>query len=138
VLTIPGRPGHLCDGPTRRELLRVGSVGVLGLNLANFFQWKAQGASRLDGARGFNSAKSVIMVFLQGGPSHIDIWDPKPDAPSNVRGEFKPINTNVSGIQLSETMPMLAQQMDKATLIRSMSYARRTDCSITRRRSTRC
>src|SRR5207302_896083 len=83
---------------------------------------KAQGASRLDGARGFNSAKSVIMVFLQGGPSHIDIWDPKPDAPSNVRGEFKPINTNVSGIQLSETMPMLAQQMDKAMLIRSMSY----------------
>jgi uncharacterized protein (DUF1501 family) len=122
MLTIPGRPGHLCDGPTRRELLRVGSVGVLGLNLANFFQWKAQGASRLDGARGFNSAKSVIMVFLQGGPSHIDIWDPKPDAPSNVRGEFKPINTNVPGIQLSETMPMLAQQMDKATLIRSMSY----------------
>jgi hypothetical protein len=113
----------LCDGPTRRELLRVGSVGVLGLNLANFFQWqKAQAASRLDGARGFNSAKSVIMVFLQGGPSHIDIWDPKPDAPSNVRGEFKPINTNVPGIQLSETMPMLAQQMDKATLIRSMSY----------------
>src|SRR5713226_3795103 len=122
MLTIPGRPGHLCDGPTRRELLRVGSVGVLGLNLANFFQWKAQGASRLDGARGFNSAKSVIMVFLQGGPSHIDIWDPKPDAPSNVRGEFKPINTNVSGIQLSETMPMLAQQMDKCALLRSMSY----------------
>jgi hypothetical protein len=64
----------------------------------------------------------VILVFLQGGPSHIDIWDPKPDAPSNVRGEFKPINTNVSGIQLSETMPMLAQQMDKCMLIRSMSY----------------
>src|SRR5258706_3043472 len=123
MLTIPGRPGHLCDGPTRRELLRVGSVGVLGLNLANFFQGQTlQAASRLEGARGFNSAKSVIMVFLQGGPSHIDIWDPKPEAPSNVRGEFKPINTNVPGIQLSETMPMLAQQMDKATLIRSMSY----------------
>src|SRR5712671_254176 len=123
MLTIPGRKGSLCDGPTRRELLRVGSVGLFGLNLANFFQWQnLQAASRLEGARGFNSAKSVIMVFLQGGPSHIDIWDPKPDAPSNVRGEFKPINTNVSGIQLSETMPMLAQQMDKATLIRSMSY----------------
>src|SRR2546429_2578004 len=122
MLTIPGRPGHLCDGPTRRELLRVGSVGVLGLNLANFFQWKAQGASRLEGARGFNSAKSVIMVFLQGGPSHIDIWDPKPDAPSSIRGEFKPINTNVSGIQISETMPMMAQTLDQCTLIRSMSY----------------
>src|SRR3984893_14568775 len=123
MLTIPGRKGCLCDGPTRRELLRVGSVGLFGLNLANFFQWqKALGASRLEGAQGFNSAKSVILVFLQGGPSHIDIWDPKPDAPTSVRGEFKPINTNVSGIQLSETMPMLAQQMDKCTLIRSMSY----------------
>src|SRR5579862_1927426 len=123
MLTIPGQKGSLCDGPTRRELLRVGSVGLFGLNLANFFQWQqAQGASRLEGARGFNSAKSVILVFLQGGPSHIDIWDPKPDAPTSVRGEFKPINSNVSGIQLSETMPMLAQQMDKCTLIRSMSY----------------
>jgi hypothetical protein len=123
MLTIPGRKGCLCDGPTRRELLRAGSVGLFGLNLANFFQWqKALGASRLEGAQGFNSAKSVILVFLQGGPSHIDIWDPKPEAPTSVRGEFKPINTNVSGIQLSETMPMLAQQMDKCTLIRSMSY----------------
>src|SRR5579863_8128686 len=123
MLTIPGQKGSLCDGPTRRELLRAGSVGLFGLNLADFFQWqKAQGASRLDGARGFGSAKSVILVFLQGGPSHIDIWDPKPDAPTSIRGEFKPINTKVSGIQLSETMPMLAGQMEKCTLIRSMSY----------------
>ena len=66
-------------------------------------------------------AQSVIL-FLQGGPSHIDIWDPKPDAPSNIRGEFKSIKTNVPGIWLSEVMPLLAQQMDKATLIRSVSY----------------
>src|SRR5436190_1106686 len=123
MLTIPGRKGNLCDGPTRRELLRAGSVGLFGLNLANFFQWqKAQGASRLDGAHGFGSAKSVILIFLQGGPSHLDIWDPKPEAPTSIRGEFKAIPTNVSGIQLSETMPMLAQQMDKCALIRSMSY----------------
>jgi hypothetical protein len=62
------------------------------------------------------------MIYLQGGPSHIDIWDPKPDAPSNVRGDFKPIRTKVPGIQLSEVMPKLAQQIDRATLIRSMSY----------------
>lgn len=64
----------------------------------------------------------MILIFLQGGPSHIDIWDPKPDAPANVRGEFKPIKSNVPGIWLSETMPLLAQQADKYTLIRSMSY----------------
>ena len=71
---------------------------------------------------GLGAAKSVILIFLQGGPSHSDIWDPKPDAPSSVRGEFKPIKSNVPGIWLSEVMPRLAKQMDKATLIRSMSY----------------
>ncbi|NBP25285.1 MAG: DUF1501 domain-containing protein, partial [Proteobacteria bacterium] len=71
---------------------------------------------------GWGSAKQVLMIYLQGGPSHIDIWDPKPDAPSNVRGDFKPIRTKVPGIQLSEVMPKLAQQIDRATLIRSMSY----------------
>ena len=125
MLVFPGSSGNLCDGPTRREFLRVGSVGLFGLSLANFFSWeKAQAAAALDlvGMRGFGSAKSVIMLFLQGGPSHIDIWDPKPDAPSNIRGEFSPIKTKVPGIWLSETMPMLAQQVDKCTLIRSMSY----------------
>src|SRR5438045_4225292 len=124
MLVIPGRRCHTCEGPTRRELLRAGSIGLFGLNLANFLaaEKSASAATKFDGARGFGSAKSVIMIFLQGGPSHIDLWDPKPDAPANVRGEFKPINTNVPGIQLSETMPMLAQQMDKATLIRSMTY----------------
>ena len=62
------------------------------------------------------------MVFLQGGPSHIDIWDPKPDAPANIRGEFKPIKTKIPGTYISEHMPMMAQHLDKATLIRSMSY----------------
>ena len=62
------------------------------------------------------------MLFLQGGPSHIDIWDPKPDAPANIRGEFKPIKTKIPGIVRQRDMPMLAQQLDKVTLIRSMSY----------------
>ena len=77
---------------------------------------------RFEGATGFGRAKSVIMLFLQGGPSHIDIWDLKPDAPSNIRGEFSPIKTKVPGIWLSETMPKLAESVDKCTLIRSMSY----------------
>src|ERR1043166_3911050 len=81
MLVIPGRRCHTCEGPTRRELLRAGSIGLFGLNLANFLaiQKTAKAAAKYEGARGFGSAKSVIMVFLQGGPSHIAIWDPKPD-----------------------------------------------------------
>src|SRR5512140_2545972 len=127
MLNIPGRRAYTCEGPTRRELMRIGSIGLMGLSLPQFFLWRdqaraAESGSKYAGARGFASAQSVLMIFLQGGPSHIDIWDPKPDAPSNVRGEFKSIRTKVPGIWLSETMPLLAQQMDKATLIRSVSY----------------
>ena len=96
MLVIPGRRCHTCEGPTRRELLRSGSIGLFGLNLANYFALKAA-TNKLEGSRGFNSAKSVIMIFLQGGPSHIDIWDPKPDAPANIRGEFKGIPTAIPG-----------------------------------------
>src|SRR5690242_1573618 len=127
MLNIPGHRAYTCEGPTRRELMRIGSIGMMGLSLPHFFLWRdqakaAETVNKYAGARGWESAKSVIMVFLQGGPSHIDIWDPKPDAPASIRGEFKPINTKVSGIQVSETMPMLAGQMDKCMLIRSMSY----------------
>lgn len=127
MITIPGRKTYFCEGPTRRELLRIGSVGLLGLNLPHFLSWqKAQAAAAeanpLAGSKGFGQAKSVIMIFLQGGPSHIDIWDPKPDAPANIRGEFKPIKTKIPGTMVSETMPMMANALDKATLIRSMSY----------------
>jgi uncharacterized protein (DUF1501 family) len=124
MLVIPGRKCHTCEGPTRRELLRAGSLGILGLNLAQFFAWQksARASAKFAGARGFGSARSVIFVFLQGGPSHLDIWDPKPDAPANIRGEFKPIKTKIPGTHISETMPMMAQTLDKCTLIRSMSY----------------
>jgi Protein of unknown function (DUF1501) len=124
MLSIPGRTGKTCDGFSRRELLRVGGASLIGLSLPEFLAWKASAAEAKTEAPGkpFGAAKSVIMLFLQGGPSHIDIWDPKPEAPSNIRGEFKPIKTKVPGIQFAETMPMLADQMDKFTIIRSMSY----------------
>ena len=100
---------------------------MLGISLSSILELEAASSASASGANakgkgGFGSAKSVILLYLQGGPSHIDIWDPKPDAPENVRGIFKPIKTNVPGIWLSEVMPKLAQQMDKATLIRSVSY----------------
>lgn len=124
MLSIPGRTGRTCDGYSRRELLRVGGAGLIGLSLPQFLAWKALAAdTKTEGMpKAFGAAKSVIMLFLQGGPSHIDIWDPKPEAPANIRGEFKPIKTKVPGILISETMPMMAEQMDKVTLIRSMSY----------------
>src|SRR5437870_11607574 len=126
MLSIPGFPGKTCDGWSRREFLRVGGAGMLGMSLGDVFRLQAaQPNAAPDPAKpknGWGQAKSVIMIFLQGGPSHIDIWDPKPDAPSNIRGEFKPIRTNVPAIWVSEVMPLLAKQMDKATLIRSVSY----------------
>src|SRR5438445_4068959 len=125
MISIPGQPGSTCDGFSRREFLRVGGAGVLGISLADILRLQARADTAPDSAKkknGWGKAKSVILVFLQGGPSHIDIWDPKPDAPSNIRGEFKPIRTNVPGVWLSEVMPLLAKQMDKATLIRSVSY----------------
>lgn len=125
MLSIPGESGSTCDGFSRREFLRVGGAGLIGLSLADIFHLQALAESAPDSAKGkagWGKAKSVILIFLQGGPSHIDIWDPKPDAASNIRGEFKPIRTKVPGIWVSEVMPKLAKQMDKATLIRSVSY----------------
>jgi uncharacterized protein (DUF1501 family) len=103
--------------------MRVGGVGLFGLALGDVLRLQAAPAGAAAQAKaGWGQAKSVIMIFLQGGPSHIDIWDPKPDAPSNIRGEFKAIKSVVPGIWLSETMPLLAKNVDKATLIRSVSY----------------
>ena len=123
MLSIPGRPGATCDGMSRRELMRVGGAGLLGISLANLLSLEARGAD--SGAKkqtGFGTAKNFIFVFLQGGPSHLDIWDPKPDAPDNIRGEFKTISTKVPGVKLTEVMPNLAKVVDKTTLIRSVSY----------------
>src|SRR6185503_19749918 len=73
-------------------------------------------------AGGFGKAKSVIMVYLQGGPSHLDLWDPKDNVPDNVRSPFKAIDTKLKGIKFTEVLPQLAQVNDKFTMIRSMSY----------------
>ena len=124
MLVIPGRSGRdTCDGVTRRELLRVGGSAMLGLSLADVLQLQRASASEGAGrGPGWGKAKSVIMIFLQGGPSQLDLWDPKPDVPDNVKSVFKPIDTKLPGVQVTELMPKLAQVLDKLTLIRSMSY----------------
>ena len=114
MLRIFGRNTKLCDGITRREMLRVGGLAFGGLTLADVLRSQAQGAS--SAKRG----KSVIMIWLRGGASHIDSYDMKPDAPSEIRGEFKPIRTNVPGIQVCEHLPLHAKMMDKFAIIRGI------------------
>jgi len=114
MLTIAGRTqSGYCDGVTRRDFLRIGGLALGGLSLPQLLQAEAQaGVSR--------SHKAVIMIFLAGGPPHLDMFDLKPDAPTGIRGEYKPIATNVPGLDICEYMPRLARMMDKFTVIRSL------------------
>jgi len=100
-------------GMNRRTFLRVGSLAVGGLTLPGLLQHRAQAAT------GSTKPKSVIQLWLAGGPSHIDMYDLKPNAPAEIRGEFKPINTNVTGIQIGEHLPRQAKIMDKLAIVRS-------------------
>lgn len=108
------------NGISRRELLRVGGLSLLGLSAAELAQLRAAPAALDQAGRG--RINSCIFIFLFGGPSHIDLWDMKPDAPAEIRGEFKPVATRVSGIQICEHLPRLAAQMDQLCLLRSMEH----------------
>lgn len=113
MLTILGKHQPFCDGVSRRNFLRIGALGLGGLALPQLLR-----AESVPGNR--KTHKSVIMIFLPGGPSHQDMFDLKMDAPSEIRGEFTPIKTNVPGIEICEHMPQIAKVMDKIALIRSM------------------
>lgn len=103
-----------CDGITRRDFLQAGTLGTIGLSLPQLLALRAQGAVREDHDR-----RSVIMIFNLGAPSQMDCWDMKPEAPAEIRGPFKPIKTNVPGIEISEIFPLMAQHADKFSLVRS-------------------
>ncbi|MBI2823914.1 MAG: DUF1501 domain-containing protein [Planctomycetia bacterium] len=119
---FPPRHFEKQNGPVS-ELLRVGGSSVFGVTLANILRWgEARGAETAAGGPGWGRAKSVILLYLQGGPSHLDLWDPKPTLPDAMRSAFAPIDTQVPGIQLMDVMPKLAAVADRLTLIRSMSY----------------
>src|SRR6266480_2369820 len=117
MLTIYGTESRFCDGISRRNFLKIGSLALGGLTLPQLLRAEAQSGIR-------KSHKAVIMIFLPGGPSHQDMFDLKQEAPSEIRGEFKPINTKVPGIQICEHMPRLAGIMDKLTVIRSIVGAK--------------
>src|SRR5262245_51328337 len=103
-------------GITRRELVQVGYTGLLGISLPSLLQQRAVGA------RPSIKARSVVIVFLTGAPSHLDMFDLKPDAPAEVRGEFKPIATKVPGLHICEHLPRLAARAEKYALVRSLSH----------------
>ncbi len=125
MIRIPGLPGKdVCDsnlGTTRRDILRVGASGMLGMSLGGMLELQA-GQAKHHGGPGWGKAKSIIMVYLQGGPSHIDLWDPKENVPENVQSVFNPISTKIPGVKFTELLPKLAKVNDKFTMIRSMSY----------------
>ena len=116
MLTIPGPVNqHLCDGLSRRNFIKLGSLG-LGLTLSDLFALEASSTAR-------KQNKSLILIYLVGGPPHQDMFDLKPNAPREIAGEFKPIQTNVSGIEICEHLPQLAARMDRMTIVRSVSDA---------------
>ena len=104
----------------RRECLQIGASSLLGLTFADLF--RLQAASAAVTPQIAPRAKSCVFLFLFGGPSHIDLWDMKPGAPAEIRGEFQPTATRVPGIELCEHLPRLAQSMDKLCLVRSMTH----------------
>src|SRR5262245_40803951 len=111
-----GRKSTDCTGHTRREFLRVGALSALGLSLPAFLRLRQAAASQPANAR--RTDINCILLWMQGGPSHIDTLDPKPDAPAEIRGEFGTIPTRIPGVRICEHMPLLARQFDKLSLIR--------------------
>ncbi|GAC1448529.1 MAG: DUF1501 domain-containing protein [Isosphaeraceae bacterium] len=110
------KPVRFCDGLTRRDFLHAGTLAGLGVGLPAWSALESRGA--VTGERDVN----CILLFLVGGPSQLDTWDMKPDAPEEIRGPFRPIATKVPGLQISEIFPRLAGQMDKVSLVRSVYH----------------
>ena len=118
MLSILGqKPAAYCDGHSRRHFLKIGGLAMGGLALPQVLKAQAATESLSSSTR---SHKAVIMIYLSGGPSHQDMYDLKMNAPAEIRGSFRPIPTNVPGIEICEHMPRLAKMMDKFTIIRSL------------------
>src|SRR5688572_13406369 len=113
----------VCQGITRREWLRAGSLAPLGLTLPDLLLAnQAEAASKTAAPPSFGRAKSCIVAFLFGAPAHQDLWDLKPEAASEYRGEFSPIGTSADGIQVGEHLPKTAAQAHRFSIIRSVTH----------------
>ena len=119
MITLYGKKSNLCDGLIRRDFLKIGGISFAGhsLGLAQILAAKTDTTNLKSGGLGH---KAIINVFLGGGPPHQDMWDLKPDAPVEIRGEFKPISTSVPGIQIGETFPLIASRMHNCVVVRSI------------------
>jgi hypothetical protein len=124
MFSFGARPDRLCDGVTRREWLRVGGVSSMGLMLPDLLRAQAEAAESEASGRGgtFGRAKSCIFCFLFGGPSHLDMWDLKPQAPIEVRGPFNPIRSAVPGTWFGEHLPRTAKMADRFAVVRSVTH----------------
>ncbi|GAB4145790.1 MAG: hypothetical protein Tsb009_18130 [Planctomycetaceae bacterium] len=120
MFSIHDHPTSLCDNISRRELLRIGGLSSLGLSLPNLLQAR-EDLQRNNSDPTFGRAKSIIYLWLQGGPPQHETFDPKPLAPAEIRGPFQPIQTNVAGIQFCELLPRVARIADKLAVVRSLS-----------------
>ena len=112
-----------CEGFSRRDFIKVGSAGLLGLTLPQLLQLESQVNAQVPVPNSTNRrATSVIMVWLAGGPATIDMWDLRPNAPEGIRGEFHEINTAADGVRICEHLPMMARVMDRCSIVRSLNH----------------
>ncbi len=121
-MTLTGSGPQHPIGVTRRELLQVGYSGLLGIGLSSLLGGRAAAASQVSPARPARRPRSVILVFLTGAPSHLDMFDPKPDAPAEIRGEFQSVATHVPELRVCEHLPRLAARANKYAVVRSLSH----------------
>ena len=109
-----------CEGVTRRDFIQLGAGGVLGMGMGELLQLRARAAQSVN--KPSLKRMNCIFVWLDGGPTHFETFDPKPDAPSGIRGEYKPIPTTLPGVQFSEVVPKLAKTLDKMAIVRSICH----------------
>jgi hypothetical protein len=129
MLNILGSRRRLCGGLTRRDWLKIGSLGSLGLGLDDFYRLSEAQAAPREVDKNFGRAKSCILLLPYGSPPQHETFDPKPDAPSELRGSFKPISTSVSGVQICEGLPRIAKLVDRLTIVRSMTHPYPVHCT---------
>src|SRR5205823_2119126 len=122
MLRLLGTPRTLCDGRTRRDFLHLGGLGALGFGLSDWLRLNEARAATARPTAGFGSAKACILLFPYGSPPQHETFDPKPDAPQEVRGELGSIATSVPGLRICDLLPRIARVMDKVTVVRSVTH----------------